>query len=150
MSVGNTEVFQGAEHLVTIISTVRSRERFLKDDMKNNLGLMFERKRFCVATTRAKELLIVVGNGNLLKNDPYWKTFLELVIRKRSFTGPKIDGIDPLSASDVSALEVLYADEMNFGEDGKEISELEREEEKAQQTAGRVIASAMQDLEGEW
>lgn len=75
VNVGTTEVFQGAEHLVTIISTVRTRERFLKDDMKNSLGLIYERKRFCVATTRAQELLIVVGNPQLLKVDPYWRSF---------------------------------------------------------------------------
>ena len=34
-----------------------------------------------VALTRAKELLVVVGNGNLLKRDPYWKSFLQFVLR---------------------------------------------------------------------
>lgn len=34
-----------------------------------------------VAITRAKELLVVVGNAELLLRDPYWKSFLQFTLR---------------------------------------------------------------------
>jgi len=37
--------------------------------------------RMNVAITRAKELLVVVGNGSLLQRDPYWKSFLQFCLR---------------------------------------------------------------------
>jgi len=52
---------------VVIISTVRSSERFLKDDHRLNRGIVREAKRFNVALTRARELSIIVGNGSVLK-----------------------------------------------------------------------------------
>ena len=52
---------------VVIISTVRSKElRWLPVDRAQNRGLVHEPKRFNVAMTRAKELLIVVGNAETL------------------------------------------------------------------------------------
>ena len=36
-----------------------------------------------VAITRAKELLVVIGNGSVLQQDPYWKGFLHFVIRNK-------------------------------------------------------------------
>jgi len=35
------------------------------------------RQRFNVAITRAKALLIVIGNPGILCKDHYWKTFLD-------------------------------------------------------------------------
>lgn len=56
---------------VVIISTVRSSTRFLPDDQRFNRGVIYEAKRFNVALTRAKELLIIVGNGSVLKVSPF-------------------------------------------------------------------------------
>ena len=39
--------------------------------------------RMNVAITRAKELLIVIGNGSVLKQDPYWKGFLQFTLRNK-------------------------------------------------------------------
>ncbi|PWN50803.1 P-loop containing nucleoside triphosphate hydrolase protein, partial [Violaceomyces palustris] len=83
VNVGPIEAFQGSEHSVSILSTVRSRARFLERDMERGLGLIFESKRFCVSITRAKEALIVVGDGEMLKVDPYWRVFLETCLRNR-------------------------------------------------------------------
>ncbi|WWC89628.1 uncharacterized protein L201_004553 [Kwoniella dendrophila CBS 6074] len=91
VDVGNVETYQGAEFRVTIVSCVRSRERFLDDDRKNNMGLFNERKRFNVAITRAKEILVVVGNANLLKRDPYWNGFLQIMLRNNLYIGPELD-----------------------------------------------------------
>ena len=44
-----------------------------------------------VAITRAKELLVVVGNANLLKSDPYWKSFLQFCLRNKLYVGPDLE-----------------------------------------------------------
>lgn len=85
---------------MVILSCVRSRSRFLVDDGKMGMGLIFERKRcvmgsMCilawfefrlrmnVAITRAMELLVVIGNAKVLKVDPYWKSFLQFAVRNK-------------------------------------------------------------------
>lgn len=83
VSVGNVEVYQGAEHRVTIISTVRTSPRFLEIDAKRNLGLIYERKRLCVSISRAQEALIIVGNADLLRLDPYWRSFISYAKRNK-------------------------------------------------------------------
>lgn len=51
---------------VVIISTVRSRKRFLPMDKIRGMGLIHEPRRFNVSMTRAKELMLVVGNAETL------------------------------------------------------------------------------------
>ena len=84
-----------------IISCVRSSARFLEEDYAKGFGLVSERKRYVfsqtagsvranrlcvrmnVSITRAKELLVIIGNGELLKRDPYWKSLLQFAIRNK-------------------------------------------------------------------
>lgn len=91
VDVGTVEDFQGRESRVVIISCVRSNPRFLDEDARRGLGLFRERKRMNVAITRAKELLVVVGNGSLLQRDSYWKSFLQFAIRHKLYVGPELD-----------------------------------------------------------
>ncbi|KAF9034497.1 P-loop containing nucleoside triphosphate hydrolase protein [Hymenopellis radicata] len=91
VDVGTVEDYQGREMRVIILSCVRSNKRFLVDDVTNGQGLVHERKRMNVAITRAKELLIVIGNGDVLKGDPYWKSFLQFTLRNKLYTGPALD-----------------------------------------------------------
>ncbi|KAM6320942.1 RNA helicase Mov10l1 [Aegotheles albertisi] len=65
IKVGTVEEFQGQEYMVIILSTVRSHEGPFGVD-KHNLGFLSNPKRFNVAITRAKALLIVVGNPHVL------------------------------------------------------------------------------------
>lgn len=91
VDVGHVEAYQGAEFRVTILSCVRSKSRFLEMDRQANMGLYNEPKRFNVAITRAKELLVVVGNANLLKGDPFWNGFLQVMLRNGLYVGPEVD-----------------------------------------------------------
>jgi superfamily I DNA and/or RNA helicase len=90
VDVGHVESYQGAEFRVTILSCVRSRSRFINADRHAGAGFYDQPKRFNVAITRAKELLVVIGNANLLKGDAHWRGFLQVVQRLNLYSGPKL------------------------------------------------------------
>ncbi|KAM8820130.1 RNA helicase Mov10l1 [Eudromia elegans] len=86
IKVGSVEEFQGQEYLVIILSTVRSNEGSFCDD-KCCLGFLSNPKRFNVAVTRAKALLIVVGNPHVLVKDPCFCALLEYSLKNRVYVG---------------------------------------------------------------
>ncbi|XP_072134821.1 putative helicase MOV-10 isoform X2 [Mobula birostris] len=87
LKVGSVEEFQGQERKVIIISTVRSSSNYLQMDEDFNLGFLKNPKRFNVALTRAKALLIVIGNPIILTKDPNWNRFLDHCKVKQGYTG---------------------------------------------------------------
>ncbi|XP_052806170.1 putative helicase MOV-10 [Mya arenaria] len=89
--VGSVEEFQGQEFKVIIISTVRSNKSlaYRDIDLQFNLGFLRNPKRFNVAITRARALLIVVGNPITLEQDPHWKSFIDFCDRNGGFCGPR-------------------------------------------------------------
>ncbi|KAL8276887.1 hypothetical protein RQP46_010715 [Phenoliferia psychrophenolica] len=106
VDVGNVEALQGAENRVVIISAVRSNERWLKGDKVQSRGLIYEPKRWNVAMTRAKELLIVVGNVRLLTRDHHWLAFYRFCQRNGCYTGMAVvDGSATGAAEGISRLE---------------------------------------------
>ncbi|KAM7057411.1 RNA helicase Mov10l1 [Acridotheres tristis] len=86
IKVGTVEEFQGQEYMVIILSTVRS-QKVVIDDEKNCLGFLCNPKRFNVAITRAKALLIVVGNPHVLVKDPCFYALLEYSLMNRVYIG---------------------------------------------------------------
>ncbi|XP_058529792.1 RNA helicase Mov10l1 isoform X1 [Ochotona princeps] len=86
IKVGSVEEFQGQEFLVIIISTVRSSEDRFEDD-RYFLGFLSNSKRFNVAITRPKALLIVLGNPHVLVRDPCFGALLEYSITNGVYTG---------------------------------------------------------------
>ncbi|NXD64784.1 SDE3 helicase, partial [Eolophus roseicapillus] len=73
LKVGSVEQFQGQERRIILISTVRSYGKYLHLDQNFKLGFLKNPKRFNVAITRAKALLIVVGNPAVLSKDQHWQ-----------------------------------------------------------------------------
>ncbi|XP_069909174.1 RNA helicase Mov10l1 isoform X7 [Oryctolagus cuniculus] len=86
IKVGSVEEFQGQEFLVIVISTVRSSEDRFEDD-RYFLGFLSNSKRFNVAITRPKALLIVLGNPHVLVRDPCFGALLEYSITNGVYTG---------------------------------------------------------------
>lgn len=91
VTVGSTEEFQGQERLAMIITTVRSDKNLLQNDFRHRIGFLKNRKRFNVAVTRAKALLIIVGNPYTLRTDHCWRKLLELCHRKGAMRGAEYD-----------------------------------------------------------
>ncbi|KAG8517695.1 LOW QUALITY PROTEIN: Helicase MOV-10 [Galemys pyrenaicus] len=99
--VGSVEEFQGQERSVILVSTVRSSQSFVQLDLDFKLGFLKNPKvrglaggrsssslgRFNVAVTRAKALLIVIGNPLLLGQDPDWNEFLTYCKEKGGYIG---------------------------------------------------------------
>ncbi|KAJ3992098.1 P-loop containing nucleoside triphosphate hydrolase protein [Lentinula boryana] len=118
VDVGTVEDYQGREKRVVIVSCVRSSARFLVEDGLKGIGLVFEKKRMNVAITRAKELLVIIGNGNLLKCDPYWKGFLQFALRNSLYVGPELTLEDDgawISRLELVSYCLLYCSLLKYG-----------------------------------
>jgi helicase MOV-10 len=87
VKVGSVESFQGQEKRVIIISTVRSSKEHVEVDKKHSLGFLTNPKRFNVAITRAKALLIIVGNPHVLSQDRCWNELLRYCRENNSYIG---------------------------------------------------------------
>ncbi|XP_027551120.1 helicase MOV-10 isoform X1 [Neopelma chrysocephalum] len=87
LKVGSVEEFQGQERRVILISTVRSYSAYLQFDQTFRLGFLKNPKRLNVALTRAKALLIVVGNPAVLRQDEHWHRFLTYCKEQGGYTG---------------------------------------------------------------
>lgn len=110
VNVGRESDMQGAENRVVIISTVRTSHRFVADDRRRNRGLIFEPKRFNVAVTRSKELLIIVGHVTTLHVDPFWRALVQLGVRHGCCRGMDTQNLAHLQDAvlGVGALEELF------------------------------------------
>jgi len=75
--IATMEEFQGDEREIIIISTVRAQEKNVKYDKKFLLGFLFNPKRFNVAISRAKWMVITVGDPSILALDDCWARYME-------------------------------------------------------------------------
>jgi helicase MOV-10 len=77
VNVGTVEDYQGMERNIIILSTVRSNPAHISHDISRGLGLINQPKRLNVSLSRAKDLLIIVGNPSTLAlEDPLWQQIL--------------------------------------------------------------------------
>lgn len=98
IKVGSPEEFQGDERRVIIISTVRASADQLAGDQFFKLGFLRNPKRFNVAVTRAKALLIIVGCPEILCLDEHWGKLLDFIQQKGGYRGHRFsrNGFDDL------------------------------------------------------
>ncbi|XP_034110719.1 probable RNA helicase armi [Drosophila albomicans] len=85
--IGTAEEFQGQERDIILISTVRSSETIITSDLKFNLGFVQCRRRMNVGISRARALLIVFGNPNLLSLDDNWRKFILYCAHNNAYFG---------------------------------------------------------------
>ena len=76
--INTVDSFQGQEKDIIIVSTVRSNER-------KDIGFMKDERRINVALTRARHLLIVVGNGNTIGSNETWNNYLNWIENKKTY-----------------------------------------------------------------
>ena len=69
ITVGTVDSFQGQETDIVIFSAVRSNDL-------NELGFLRDSRRLCVAITRARKGLILVGNQSCLKSCRHWSALI--------------------------------------------------------------------------
>ena len=84
----SVEAFQGQESKVVILSLVRSSKPNCNkpnSDVTKSIGFVACAKRFNVAVTRARSLLIVVGNAAVLSQDERWKALVDYCKHLRCF-----------------------------------------------------------------
>jgi len=85
--ISSVEGFQGQERKIIIVSAVRSCNDLVDEDIKHALGFVASPRRLNVAITRARALLIILGNPKLLVLDPYWRGVLTYCIDHGGYTG---------------------------------------------------------------
>ncbi|NXG43608.1 M10L1 helicase, partial [Psilopogon haemacephalus] len=108
LKVGSVEQFQGQERRVILISTVRSCNEYLMFDETFKLGFLKNPKRLNVAITRAKALLIVVGNPAVLSKDQHWQRFLRYCREQGGYTGYPYDEESPADGGLTADLQALH------------------------------------------
>ncbi|KAG1973810.1 helicase MOV-10 [Pimephales promelas] len=94
LKVGSVEEFQGQERKVIMVSTVRSSKEHFTLDETFNIGFLKNEKRFNVAVTRAKALLIVVGNPIVLQTDTTWGRFISYCTEQKGYTGYDMSNLE--------------------------------------------------------
>lgn len=72
LEIGTVDAFQGREAQVVVVDLVRMNE-------DQEIGFLKETRRMNVALTRAKRLLMVVGDSATIGKHPYYQAFLERV-----------------------------------------------------------------------
>ena len=119
--VATVDAFQGREAKVVIVSCVRSNMR-AGTDSRFGLGFVGQPERANVALSRAKDLLIVVGNSRVLCTDPTWAAYYahmrgmgEAVVM--DLGGPEMAAVDNAEEEGPDALGDMAADERAIARD---------------------------------
>ncbi|XP_016663111.1 probable RNA helicase armi [Acyrthosiphon pisum] len=86
--VGSVEMFQGQERMVIIISIVRSKSTAGHEkDKKFSLGFLVAQERTNVALSRAKSLLIIIGDPTTMNKNKHWNFVLSQAIKNDNYIG---------------------------------------------------------------
>lgn len=85
LKIGTVEEFQGQERHIIIVSTVRTEETHFKSDKFFGLGFLQCPKRMNVVISRARTLMVIFGNGNLLEKDEHWNKLIEYTKKNNTY-----------------------------------------------------------------
>ncbi|KNC87454.1 hypothetical protein SARC_00436 [Sphaeroforma arctica JP610] len=110
--VGTVQDYQGQEEKIIFISTVIGRNVRTKSQILKGFGsgLTGNARRFNVAITRAKSLLVVVGDPLPLVGDPYWMKFISHCIQNKTYKGcpcPVIPGVETSTTHEPANVDAL-------------------------------------------
>lgn len=114
IEIGTVEYYQGREKKIIILSTVRSGTP--------TVGFLKNEKRLNVAMTRAKALLIVIGNPETLGKNHFWREFIKMCCLNKAVVG-KVpawlwrEGVKTPSFADDDDDEVIRLEELMNGLD---------------------------------
>jgi ATP-dependent RNA/DNA helicase IGHMBP2 len=89
LEVGTVDGFQGREKEAVLVDLVRS-----NDD--GEIGFLADIRRMNVAITRARSLLLVVGDSATLHAHPYYRSFMEAAERDGAYLSAWADEAEPL------------------------------------------------------
>ena len=78
LGINTIDGFQGQERDVIYISLVRS-------NVKHDIGFLSDYRRMNVAMTRARKLLVVIGDSATIGNNPFYAKFLEYCEREGAY-----------------------------------------------------------------
>ncbi|KAF8392378.1 hypothetical protein HHK36_022720 [Tetracentron sinense] len=140
VKVGSVEQFQGQERQVIIISTVRSTIKHNEFDKTYCLGFLSNPRRFNVAVTRARSLLIIVGNPHIISKDTYWEKLLWHCADNNSYQGCPLPERQEFAEKDP-----IQEDNLNFDEEYPQPSEEVEWGETVQ--AGEIPKPVMDEAE---
>ena len=89
LEVATVDAFQGRESEVVVVDLVRSNER-------GEVGFLGDTRRMNVALTRAKRMLVVVGDSATVGGHPYYAEFLAHAERAGAHLSAWSDAAEPL------------------------------------------------------
>ena len=78
ITLNTIDGFQGQERDVIYISLVRSNTR-------HDIGFLSDYRRMNVAMTRARKLLVVIGDSATIGNNPFYKQFLDYCVEHGAY-----------------------------------------------------------------
>jgi helicase MOV-10 len=115
--VGSVEDYQGQEERILIVSCVRASERWIQDDKEHQLGLLFNDRTFNVCITRAKCLLLCIGNPHVLSVDRNWKTLLSRCVKNNTYQGIEYTPEDKVEAAGYVPADYAALGPANYSQD---------------------------------
>ncbi|RKF62126.1 DNA polymerase alpha-associated DNA helicase A [Erysiphe neolycopersici] len=84
IELGSVDGFQGREKEAVIISLVRS-------NSKREVGFLGDKRRINVAMTRPKRLLTVIGDSETLRNDEFFRRWIDFLEENSDLRYPSVD-----------------------------------------------------------
>ena len=77
VEIGTVDAFQGKEFDVVFLSCVRA-NNYSEDDLHKKIGHSSDKNRLCVSYTRARQLLVTVGDKETMSFIPEMKELIEI------------------------------------------------------------------------